>query len=158
MPLTAAEVRATAFSTTRVRAGYDMDEVDAFLDIVEADVAQYADELQRSRDGEAVLRTQCDQIQVRLSIAEQRIAELEGELAQQAADRASAAMVVVPEAPVIAPDVAEQIADDPEAASVLAIAQRTADEIVRYAEIRAEAIRASLRRMLDDQRALVDRG
>ena len=30
MPLTAAEVRATKFSTTRVRAGYDMDEVDAF--------------------------------------------------------------------------------------------------------------------------------
>ena len=59
MPLTAAEVRATEFATTRMRAGYDMDEVDAFLDIIEADVAQYADELQRSRDGEAVLRTQC---------------------------------------------------------------------------------------------------
>ena len=51
MPLTAAEVRGTKFSTTRMRAGYDMDEVDAFLDIVEADVAQYTDDLQRSREG-----------------------------------------------------------------------------------------------------------
>jgi len=158
MPLTAAEVRATAFSTTRIRAGYDMDEVDAFLDIVEADVAQYADELQRSRDGEAVLRTQCDQIQLRLNLAEQRVAELESELAQAVAKQAAAAVVVVPEAPEISPDAAARIAEDPEAASVLAIAQRTADEIVRYAETRAEAIRATVRRMLDDQRVLVDRG
>ena len=49
MPLTAAEVRGTSFSTTRMRAGYDMDEVDAFLDISEEewrrisiDVEQYA--------------------------------------------------------------------------------------------------------------------
>jgi DivIVA domain-containing protein len=158
MPLTAPEVRATAFTTTRVRAGYDMDEVDAFLDIIEADVAQYADELQRSRDGEAVLRTQCDQVQVRLTIAEQRVGELQDELAALIAQREEAVAVVVPPAPVVPPEVAEQIAADPEAASVLAIAQRTADEIVRYAQTRADAIRASVRTMLDDQRALLDRG
>ena len=81
MPLTAADVRATKFSTTRMRSGYDMDEVDAFLDIVEADVAKYADDLQRSRDGEAVLRTQCDQLQARLTATEQRLEDAQAELA-----------------------------------------------------------------------------
>ena len=87
MPLTAAEVRATKFSTTRIRSGYDMDEVDAFLDIVEADVSQYADELQRSRDGEAVLRTTCDQMQARLTMAEERLADAQARLSAMAADR-----------------------------------------------------------------------
>lgn len=144
MPLTAAEVRATKFSTTRLRAGYDMDEVDAFLDIVEADAGQYADELQRSRDGESVLRAQCDQLQSRLTVAEQRLAD--------ALSAASTSMVVAPPL-----DVSDIVADDPEAQSVLAIAQRTADEIVRYAEARAEAVRASVRAMLSEQLGLVDR-
>ena len=162
MPLTAAEVRVTKFSTTRMRSGYDMDEVDAFLDIVEADVAQYADELQRSRDGEAVLRTQCDQLQVRLNLSEQRLADVESELAQLRAVRPQQPAVVEPAdvpaeaAPEIPPDVAEQIAADPEASSVLALAQRTADEILRYAETRAEGIRVSVRTMLTEQMALID--
>lgn len=148
MPLTAAEVRGTKFSTTRLRAGYDMDEVDAFLDIIEADVSQYADELQRSRDGEAVLRTQCDQLQARLTSAEERLADA---LAQAAALKATPAVA----APA---DVSHMVAGDAEAESVLAIAQRTADEIVRYAESRAEATRASVRAMLNDQLSRVDRG
>jgi len=141
VPLTAAEVRATKFSTTRVRAGYNMDEVDAFLDIVEADLAQYADELQRTRDGEAVLRTQCDQLQSRLTAAEERLAS---------------APVIVPEAHPPA-DVSELVAGDAEAQTVLAIAERTADEMLRYAESRAEAIRASVRAMLTDSLAEWDR-
>jgi DivIVA domain-containing protein len=154
MPLTAAEVRATQFSTTRMRAGYDMDEVDAFLDIVEADVSQYADELQRSRDGEAVLRTQCDQLQTRLTLAEQRVADNETGLAPAGA--ASAA--VAPTAPAVPAELEAHLGDNPEAAAVLAVAQRTADEIVRFAETRAQAVRASVRSMLDEQRALLDRG
>jgi DivIVA domain-containing protein len=154
MPLTAAEVRATQFSTTRMRSGYDMDEVDAFLDIVEADVSQYADELQRSRDGEAVLRTQCDQLQTRLTLAEQRVADNETGLA--AAGAASAA--VAPTAPAVPAELEAHLGDNPEAAAVLAVAQRTADEIVRFAETRAQAVRASVRSMLDEQRALLDRG
>lgn len=147
MPLTAAEVRGTKFSTTRLRAGYDMDEVDAFLDIIEADVAQYADELQRSRDGEAVLRTQCDQLQARLTATEERLVE-----AQQ---KAVAAVVIhtVPEPA----DVSQIVAGNPEAESVIAIAQRTADEIVRFAESRADGIRASVRTMLTEQLGRVDK-
>ena len=157
MPLTAADVRATKFSTTRMRAGYDMDEVDAFLDIIEADVAHYADELQRARDGEAVLRTQCDQLQSRMNVAEQKLAEAEAEAAALKANPVVVAPVATPELPEPPADVTALVADDPEAASVLAIAQRTADEIVRYAEARAAAIRASVRTMLDEQLALVER-
>jgi DivIVA domain-containing protein len=153
MPLTAADVRATQFATTRLRAGYDMDEVDAFLDIIEADVAQYADELQRSRDGEAVLRTQCDQLQARVEAAEQRLAETQELLAA-----AARTPVVVPAAPVVPAELEAVLGEHPEAAEVLAAAQRTADEIVRHAEARAEAIRATLRAVLDEQRAQLDRG
>ena len=191
MPLTAAEVRNTKFSTTRMRAGYDMDEVDAFLDIVEADVAQYTDDLQRSRDGEAVLRTQCDQLQVRLGMAEQKLADAQAELAElqsarhhqtepivlAAAAAAESVAEPIPEpiaaaigepvlefesesdaAPELPADLAAAVAADPEAASVVAIAQRQADEIVRFAQTRADGIRASVRSMLTDQMALVDRG
>jgi len=173
MPLTAAEVRGTKFSTTRMRAGYDMDEVDAFLDIVEADVAKYADDLQRSRDGEAVLRTQCDQLQVRLGTAEQRLADAQAELAELQSVRANqtspvdlAAGAAVPVAAAVAadagpaplsPEVAAAVAADPEASSVLAIAQRQADEIIRYANTRADAIKGSVRTMLSEQIRLIDR-
>ncbi|MBI1351855.1 MAG: DivIVA domain-containing protein [Actinomycetales bacterium] len=151
MPITAAEVRATQFATTRMRAGYDMDEVDAFLDIIEADVAQYADELQRSRDGEAVLRTQCDQLQARLVAGEQRLAEVQEQLATARKEGA-----VGPAEPVVPEELAAQLGEHPEAEAVLALAQRTADEIVRYAQARADAIRAAVRATLDEQRRLLD--
>ncbi|HAN70762.1 MAG TPA: hypothetical protein DCQ36_04115 [Actinobacteria bacterium] len=155
MPLTAAEVRAARFGTTRLRTGYDMDEVDAFLDIIEADVAQYADELQRARDGEAVLRTQLDQVQARLAMAEQRLSE-----AQEATMRLQAVTGSAPEAASSVEVTAELQAvleSNAEAATVVTVAQRTADEIVRLAQVRADAIRASVRTLLDQQRALLDR-
>lgn len=151
MPITAAEVRATQFATTRMRAGYDMDEVDAFLDIIEADVAQYADELQRSRDGEAVLRTQCDQLQARLVAGEQRLAEVQEQLATARKEGAAE-----PVEPVVPAELVAQLGEHPEAEAVLALAQRTADEIVRYAQARADAIRAAVRATLDEQRRLLD--
>jgi DivIVA domain-containing protein len=155
MPLTAAEVRATQFSTTRMRGGYDMDEVDAFLDIIEADVSQYADELQRSRDGEAVLRTQCDQLQARLTAAELRLAEAQEQLAAGIAART--AVTVLPPVPTVPADLEAHLGENPDAAAVLAVAQRTADEIVRFAQAKADGIRASVRSMLDEQKALLDR-
>lgn len=129
-----------------MRAGYNMDEVDAFLDIVEADIAQYADDLQRLRDSEAVLRTQCDQLQSRLAAAEVR-------LSRQPEVAAVAPAVEVPEPP----DVSQIVAGDAEAETVIAIAERTADEIIRFAESRAEAIRGSVRTMLNEQLGRVDR-
>ena len=154
MPITAADVRATQFGTTRMRSGYDMDEVDAFLDIIEADVAQYADELQRSRDGEAVLRTQCDQLQARLTAAEQRVSELQEQLATSGR---GVSVPAVAAAPQVSEELRSHLGDNPEAAEVLAVAQRTADEIIRFAQTRADGITASVRATLDEQRALLDR-
>jgi DivIVA domain-containing protein len=152
VPLTAAEVRATQFSTTRLRSGYNMDEVDAFLDIIEADVAQYADELQRSRDGEAVLRTQCDQLQARVTAAEQKVAEVQEQLATAGHAVPSPEDAPAPEVP---EELTAHLGENPDAAAVLALAQQTADEIVRHAQARAEGIRTSVGRMLDEQKALL---
>ena len=96
MPLTAAEVRATQFSTTRMRAGYDMDEVDAFLDRVEGALAGSERELLQAREREAVLRTQCEQLQARVDYLESH-PELRGDaesvmrIAQATADEIIAA-------------------------------------------------------------------
>ena len=146
MPLTSAEVRAVQFGTTRLRSGYDMDEVDSFLDIIEADIGQLTDELQRSRDGEAVLRTQCDQLQSRLAAAEQRLAaEPTLNPSTQARERAVE----------ITAELQAVLAEHPDAAQVVSAAERTAEEIVRAAQQQADAIRASVRSMLDAQRALL---
>lgn len=157
MPLTPAEVRGVQFATTRMRAGYDMDEVDAFLDIIEADVAQYADEVQRVRDGEAVLRTQCDQLQNRLAVAERRVTELESELATARPGAPEAAPPTESIVEVTA-ELQAALGENADAAAVMAIAQRTADEIVRLAEARAEGIRAAVRATLDEQRRILDEG
>ena len=152
MPLTAADVRSTTFATTRFHAGYNMDEVDEFLDVVEADVAQFADELQRSRDGEAVLRAQCDQLQLRVTIAEQKVADAEAEVAVL---RAREPMVpIVPIEP--SAQAMEAMEGNDEALAIVALAQRTADEMVRTAQAQVTSIKAAMRSTLDQQRALLD--
>lgn len=50
-----------------MRAGYDMAEVDAFLDTIEASVTAYASELQDTRDESDALRSQVQQLQARLA-------------------------------------------------------------------------------------------
>lgn len=152
MPLNPADVRAVQFGTTRLRAGYDMDEVDAFLDIIEADIAQYADELQRSRDSEAVLRAQLEQVQARLMVAERRIVDLQDETA-----RIQAVATAAEPATVVTAELQDLLSGQPEAAEIVGTAQRTADEIVRRAQARAEAVRAALRLALQDQLAALDR-
>ena len=52
MPLTPADVRNKQFSTTRLRPGYDEEEVDAFLDEVEAELDRL-DPGERGTPGEA---------------------------------------------------------------------------------------------------------
>ena len=44
----------------------------------------------------------------------------------------------------------------PEAESIVALAERTADEIVRYAQSRATSVRDNLRAMLQEQLRLLD--
>src|SRR5215510_5897969 len=49
MPLTPADVRNKRFSTTRLRPGYDEEEVDAFLDEVEAELDRLIQENEELR-------------------------------------------------------------------------------------------------------------
>ena len=150
MTLTAADVRATTFATTRMHLGYNMDEVDEFLDIVEADIAQLTDELQRSRDGEAVLRAQCDQLQLRVTVAERKVAEVEAELAALRV-RADSSASIAPPAELMA-----LVAGNQDAEAIIAAAQQAAIDLVHRAVVQADAIRHAVRATLDQQRALLD--
>ena len=74
MTLSAEDGHAVRFGTTRIRAGYDMKEVDAFLDEVESAIVDYAAGAQLARDDAAALRSQVVQLQGRLAAVQ---AELE---------------------------------------------------------------------------------
>jgi DivIVA domain-containing protein len=65
-PVTADEVRNVTFGTARFRSGYDMAEVDEFLDRVESTLADLNRNLAEARDSQTVLRAQCDQLRSRL--------------------------------------------------------------------------------------------
>ena len=143
MPLTPAEVRATQFATTRVRSGYDVDEVDAFLDIVEVDIAALSGDLQQARDESAVLRTQYSQLQSRLRSAERELAA-----AHERGSSASSTPLRNDTVEIIRPDPALFTGD---AAEVMKIAQVTADEIIAAAEKQAQRIRTDLRIRLETQ-------
>jgi DivIVA domain-containing protein len=71
--LTPEEVREVRFGTTRARAGYKMGEVDAFLDSVEAAIAEYSSQNQRLGDEADVLRSQVQQLQTRLAAARKEL-------------------------------------------------------------------------------------
>ncbi len=143
MPLTPADVRAKQFAATRVRSGYDVDEVDAFLDVVEADIAALSGDLQQARDESAVLRSQHSQLQSRLRSAERELAA--------AHERGSSASSTP-----LRNDTVEIIRVDPalftgDAAEVMKIAQVTADEIIGSAQKQARRIRTELRSHLETQ-------
>jgi len=75
--LNAQDVRDARFGTTRIRAGYNMSEVDEFLDRIEAAIGQYADDHQRMGDEAEVLRSQVQQLQGRLAAVQQELQELQ---------------------------------------------------------------------------------
>ena len=143
MPLTPADVRAKQFAATRVRSGYDVDEVDAFLDVVEADIAALSGDLQQARDESAVLRSQHSQLQSRL-----RSAELDLAATQERGSSSSSTALRHETVEIIRPDPALFTGD---AAEVMKIAQVTADEIIAAAEKQAQRIRADLRSRLKSQ-------
>lgn len=75
MTLSAQDVRDARFGTTRIRAGYNMAEVDAFLDQVEATIAHTSSEGQRLGDEVEALRSQVQQLQGRLAAAQRELQE-----------------------------------------------------------------------------------
>lgn len=86
MDLTVSDVREVRFGTTRMRAGYDMGEVDAFLDLVEASISAYSASTQALKDEAGALRSQVQQLQSRLEGVTQELHE-----AQQSASAAALA-------------------------------------------------------------------
>lgn len=69
-PVQSSEVREVVFRTARFRVGYRMDDVDAFLDRVEATITELQRDLADARDSNSVLRAQCDQLRDRLEGAD----------------------------------------------------------------------------------------
>jgi len=96
MALTPTDVHNQQFTTVRMRTGYDMDEVDSFLDVVEAEIGRL---LTENDD----LRAQLTQAQSRVLAAEQRAASAKAPSAPpQPAEETAPAPVVTPDEPEVA--------------------------------------------------------
>lgn len=96
MALTPTDVHNQQFTTVRMRTGYDMDEVDSFLDVVEAEIGRL---LTENDD----LRAQLTQAQSRVLAAEQRAASAKAPSAPpKPAEETAPAPVVTPDEPEVA--------------------------------------------------------
>jgi DivIVA domain-containing protein len=144
MPLTPADVRNKQFSTTRLRPGYDEEEVDAFLDEVEAELDRLIQENEELRAKLAeVLRGGKAPVALNAPHAEQPPEHIQP-----------------PEPPRIEPERRPQEAvmmgmkpaeDNMDtAARVLALAQQTADQAIADARREADETLARARREADE--------
>ena len=113
MALTPEDVRNKQFSTVRMKEGYNEDEVDAFLDEVEAELTR----LHREND------------------------ELKAKVSQLGQQPAPAAAPEAP-GPAPAPTPAPAVAPSAEAVRMLELAQKTADEHVASARVEANRLLA----------------
>ena len=95
MELTAQDIRDVRFGTTRMRAGYDMTEVDAFLDAIESAITFYSAQTQTSLDEADALRSQVQQLQARLASAQAELDECRQLASQPAADGHDTIITVV---------------------------------------------------------------
>ncbi|MCX8527200.1 MAG: DivIVA domain-containing protein [Candidatus Nanopelagicales bacterium] len=90
MALSPEDVRNTMFGTTRMRTGYDMDEVDSFLDVIESDLIRRTDEVQRAREAEEAMRAQNSLLHAQVRELEGHVRTLQGQLASETARADSA--------------------------------------------------------------------
>lgn len=141
MDVTASDVRQVRFGTTRLKAGYDISEVDEFLDRVEKSITAYSINCQQAQDEAEALRSQVQQVQSRLE-------SLQGELEQARA--LSDAVVASPERDTIvvdAPDV-ETTAENPILVPSPGGAELSNETVEQFRRIREE-VRTMLERQLD---------
>ncbi len=115
MPLTASDVANKQFTTVKLREGYNMEEVDSFLDEVEGELGR--------------LHREIDDLTARLAAAP----------AQVAAPAPVAEPVPVPVVAAVAP------ASSDSAVKMLELAQKTADEYVATAKMEGDRIVAEAR-------------
>jgi DivIVA domain-containing protein len=144
MPLTPADVRNKQFSTTRLRPGYDEEEVDAFLDEVEVELDRL---IQENEELRAKLAESLRGGKVPMSA-------LSSPLGEQAPEMMAPEPVVrqpeperMPEPPRMMPPVEDNMDT---AARVLALAQQTADQAIADARREADETLGRARREADD--------
>jgi len=125
MPLTPEDVRNKQFTTVRLREGYDEDEVDAFLDEVEAELSR--------------LLRENDELRAKLAAATRASSAPVAAPAPQAEPTPAPAPQPVPPPPAPAPAPVAAEGAPEGALRMLQLAQRTADEAI--AEARKEADR-----------------
>ena len=143
MPLTPADVRNKQFSTTRLRPGYDEEEVDAFLDEVEA-------ELDRLIQENEELRAKLAEVLRGGKTPGRRGPQRAARGVRPGADGAPSRRVSEPERrpePVMMKPVEDNMDT---AARVLALAQQTADQAIADARREADETLGRARREADD--------
>jgi DivIVA domain-containing protein len=140
MPLTPADVRNKQFSTTRLRPGYDEEEVDAFLDEVEAaldELIQENEEL-RAKLAEAMRGRPPVSLTPQADVPEM----MQSDPLRHGPERRPEPVTLAPPRPV------EDNMDT--AARVLALAQQTADQAIADARREADETLGRARREADD--------
>ncbi|MGA3151120.1 MAG: DivIVA domain-containing protein [Streptosporangiaceae bacterium] len=143
MPLTPADVRNKQFSTTRLRPGYDEEEVDAFLDEVEAELDRLIQENEELRGKLAeVLRGGKVPAALNAPHVEPAPELMAPEPPRHEPERRPEPVMMTPPRPV------EENHDT--AARVLALAQQTADQAIADARREADETLGRARREADD--------
>ncbi len=169
MPLTPQEVASKVFGPTRMRRGYDENEVDAFLDQVEAELTRLTAENDRLRQENEQLRAGGGApVQAGAPTVEMSKPDAEPVRAEPAAEP-EPVVVAAPPAPVAEPEPVAAVApvaaaappDDTameqRVARMLVLAQQTADAAVREAQADADRTRGNARveaeRLLSEARS-----
>ncbi|CAB4857200.1 unannotated protein [freshwater metagenome] len=134
MALTPEDVRNKQFTTVRLREGYDEDEVDAFLDEIETELARLLrenEELRQRASQVAPAANVSEPVPPVAPTPEMEVVRSPEPVPVPAAVVAVPAAAVVSESPSAAAD---------SAARVLELAQRTADDLVNQARAEADRI------------------
>lgn len=143
MGLTPADVHNVAFSKPPIgKRGYNEDEVDAFLDLVEAELARLVEE---NND----LRGQVEQLETQLQTAQVELDDARSQAASAASTPAAPAEEPRRLTPVPAPTAAEQTSPGGDhhvqAAKVLGLAQEMADRLTGEAKAEADGMLSEAR-------------
>lgn len=147
MDVSASDVREVRFGTTRIKAGYDISEVDQFLDRVEKAIAAYTENYQRAQDEADALRSQVQQVQRRLESAQVELDEARAQAPAAVVNGTRDTIVV------------ETTGTAPPPSEAADIESTTENPVVVVASIDTESgeVLADLTRIRDDVRAMLER-
>ncbi|MFD9946064.1 DivIVA domain-containing protein [Nonomuraea sp. NPDC059023] len=153
MPLTPADVRNKQFSTTRLRPGYDEEEVDAFLDEVEAELDRLIQENEelRAKLAECLRGKVPGGMNMPMASAPVQEPKAEMQLPPQPEPmRAPEPQPMQPQPQPVAMNMPPAEDNMDTAARVLALAQQTADQAIADARREADETVTRARREADD--------